>query len=494
MVALTRRSFAAGAAAIPFAIWFERYARAAGPFVRYDARSPQGSAMLKVYAQAVRKMQTVAQIPAGSPRGWTFQWYTHFVKGSTTKSAAIAEIYLAPSAWKALAEEMWNTCQAHSGQPEDYFLPWHRMFVFFFEQIIRNVSGDASFTLPYWNYTQSGPTYAVIPAEFTKQNDPTFGSLYVAKRNPGVNSGSPIAAPGYLNLDSLKECVYSANGAVQGFCSDLDGGLHGRVHVQTGDTQNMGAVPWAAGDPVFWVHHSNIDRIWASWNAGGRKNPTTASFLDKTFVFADGAGNRVVAKIQDFLDTAKLGYSYDHLEQVPSCTKRFSSLPTALSTARTHGAMKTSLTLGAAPAQATIDLQSLAGAPAAAPSEAFAQRLSKVPPEHKVFVVLKGLSSEVQPGVLYDVYLQLPQGTAPKEGGGYRIGTLSFFDTGHGDHTAVGAGAEAKFVSFDVTALVATLAGKKMLDTRKLNLTFAPVGQPAAAAKPVIGEISIVEQ
>jgi tyrosinase len=495
MTVLTRRSFVSGVAAIPFVVWFEKYAQAAGPFVRYDARSAQGQAMLKIYGQVVQKMMATAE---GDPRGWVFQWYSHFVKGSTTKAAELARIYPSPSAWKSLATEMWDTCQAHSGQPENYFLPWHRMFVYFFEQIIRNVGGPtaANFTLPYWNYTVSGANYAVIPPEFTKKGDPTYGSLYVEKRNTGVNSGNPIAPVGYLNLDSLKECIYQQNGAVQGFCLDIDSTLHGRVHVRTGNTMNMGAVPWAAGDPVFWTHHCQIDRLWASWNAAGRQNPTgDTTFMNKTFVFADGMGNRVVATIKDFLDIAKLGYSYDKLEPVPACpTNKISYLATALKTVRIHADLKTPVTLGAAPVRATMTAAPIAGAKAAAASPSFAQRMSKVEPNRSVFVVLKGLKADVQPGVLYDVYLQLPEGMAPEKGAEYRIGTLSFFDTGHGDHAVQGAGAQPKFVSFDITGLMSKLAARKALDTGKLNLTFAPLGQPAATAKPVVGEISIVEQ
>ncbi|MBV8201120.1 MAG: tyrosinase family protein [Acidobacteria bacterium] len=497
MVVLSRRSFVAGTAAIPFAVWFERYAQAAGPFVRYDAGSAQGKAMLKVYAGAVRKMMTTATIPEGDPRSWVFQWYSHFVKSSTSKAAELARIYPSPSPWKALATEMWDTCQSHSGQPDIYFLPWHRMFVYFFEQIIRNVSGDASFTLPYWNYTQSGPLYAVIPPEFTKKGDPTYGSLYIEKRNPGVNAGNPIAAPGYLNLDSLKECIYQQNGAVQGFCLNLDSNLHGRVHVQTGNGLNMGAIPWAAGDPVFWAHHCNIDRIWASWNAGGRTNnpPEPPPFYAKTFVFADGAGKRVVATIKDFLDIKPLGYSYDRLEPVPACpSSKRSYLVTALATVKTHATLKTPVALGGAAVHATVALKA-AGAKAAAAPEAFTQRLKTLAPERNLYLVLKGLRTEVQPGVLYDIYLQLPKGTTPGKGAAeHLVGTINFFDTGHGDHTVAGAGTEAKFFSFDITGLMTNLAAKKLLDTGKLDVTFAPVGQPAAAAKPLVGEISIVEQ
>src|SRR4051812_8362227 len=51
-------------------------------FVRHDVRSPEGKKMLKTYANAVAKMKAIKE---GDPDSWVFQWYTHSVKGSTTK-------------------------------------------------------------------------------------------------------------------------------------------------------------------------------------------------------------------------------------------------------------------------------------------------------------------------------------------------------------------------------------------------------------------------
>ncbi|HEY4587945.1 MAG TPA: hypothetical protein VII86_01900, partial [Thermoanaerobaculia bacterium] len=73
---VTRRAFIGGAAAIPFSLWLEKYgwAQAATPRVRYDARSTQGQAMLKLYAKAVGNMMSNPPTPVGDPRSWTFQW------------------------------------------------------------------------------------------------------------------------------------------------------------------------------------------------------------------------------------------------------------------------------------------------------------------------------------------------------------------------------------------------------------------------------------
>src|SRR5437762_7688722 len=120
---LTRRSFLAGSTAIPFALWLERdaAARAPSPLVRHDARSPKGQALLRTYARAVGKMKEAAE---GDPKGWLFQWYTHYVKDATSKADEIKRLYPKPGPWRDLAAEMWNTCHGHSPQDDHtFFLP-----------------------------------------------------------------------------------------------------------------------------------------------------------------------------------------------------------------------------------------------------------------------------------------------------------------------------------------------------------------------------------
>lgn len=478
---LTRRAFVAGTAAIPFAVWLEQNAWAAGPFIRSEARSTAGKAMLKIYAGAVKKMMTASSIPTGSPQSWTFQWYTHFVKGDTTKNAALAAIYPTPSAWKTLATEMWNTCQAHSGQPEEYFLPWHRMFVYFFESIIRKVSGNATFALPYWNYSIGGPAHGVIPPEFTKSGDATYGSLFVKKRNTGVNTGTPIDEddPGALDLTALAQCTYlPVSAARAGFNMTLDRGLHGNVHGLVGNNQNMGSVPWAAGDPIFWMHHCNIDRLWASWNKGGRKNPTTTAFLNKTFVFADGGGNRVVATIKDFLDIAPLNYTYDRFEPIPACPPSLTDSAPTVTKIGSAG----SLNLSAAPARKPVTVTM---------DESLPAHVSKLPAGKRLFVVIRNLSTNVQPGVIYHVYLELPAATPAAKGREFQIGTINFFDAEHAMHG--GADQSDRFISFDITDLAKQLRAKNLLTATPV-ITIAPIRTPSAEAKPVVGDISLVEE
>jgi tyrosinase len=506
---LSRRSFMAGSAAIPFSVWLERDAAAQGyaspqkPLVRYDARSPQGQAMLKTYAQAVGKM--MKSTPEGDPRGWVFQWYTHWVKGKLDpvgKTTELKRIYPAPSPWRSLAEAMWDTCQAHGpNEDENFFLPWHRMFVFFFERIIRYESQNNAFTLPYWNYSTSDKTIrGVIPPQFREKNDPVFGPLYIENRNPGVNQGQPIQKgqpDDPLSLSALAECRYGTQGNDPGFCQGLDFGLHGNVHVLVGDTMNMGQVPWAARDPIFWMHHCNIDRLWASWNAAGRSNPSDSSFLAQTFTFADTNGKQVVATVKDFLDIAKLGYSYDHLEPVPKCpTPGPVALAAAQGTRRHATVRATPIALGADPVRVNLDpLAAAAQEKAAGPLTA---RVKALPEGRRLYLLVRDLRTDEQPGVLYHVYLELPEKAAPEQSEAHHVGVLNFFHAhpagngGHAHGDAAGSKSD-RFYRFDITDLAKTLQSKGSLSERP-TVTIAPAGRPAAEAKPLVGEITLIEE
>ena len=284
--------------------------------IRYNLASANGQVMLKKYAQAVKLMMA---LPKSDPRSWTFQWYTHAVPTNTTKAAQISAIFGPnPSPNKTLATAMWDTCQAHFiSANEPFFCPWHRMYVCYFEEIIRSVLNDPKFTLPYWNYTS--PAAYAVPKEFRMQNDPLWGPLFRPDRNPTSNAGQPIFAFGGSASDmsatpALSEAQYLPSGASAGFNQTLDFGLHGNIHVFTGNSVGMGQVPWAANDPIFWMHHCNIDRIWASWNnVAGHANPTSASWLNKTFVFAGPDGKGVKAVVKDYTNTKKCDYQYDRL-------------------------------------------------------------------------------------------------------------------------------------------------------------------------------------
>jgi tyrosinase len=84
---------------------------------RYNASSPAGKRMLKFYAKAVRAMLA---LPPEDPRNW----YRH---------AIVHTLDCPHGNW--------------------WFLPWHRGYLGWFEQICRELSGYPHFALPYWDWT-----------------------------------------------------------------------------------------------------------------------------------------------------------------------------------------------------------------------------------------------------------------------------------------------------------------------------------------------------
>jgi hypothetical protein len=133
--------------------------------------------------------------------------------------------------------------------------------------------------------------------------DPVLKALFRTARNAPVNQGAAIDAGlpiSPINLNDLKFDDYAI------FSGNLDNFLHGIVHVRVGNARGMGSVPWAANDPVFWLHHCNIDRLWASWNHGGGRNPTTQTFLTSKFVFAGPDGTLAQFNVSDGPATSQL--------------------------------------------------------------------------------------------------------------------------------------------------------------------------------------------
>ena len=197
---------------------------------------------------------------------------------------------------------LWNGCQHGS----IHFLSWHRLFLFYFERILRKASGSPSLMLPFWNWTAS----RAMPAPFI---DSTPGNpLFTTQRGPGINGGALLPTSAVTTTTPMADIPFAD------FTSDLEGTPHGAVHVACGGW--MGSVPTAAQDPIFWLHHCNIDRLWEVWigKAGGRLNPATAAWRNQTFSFFDEMGTERTVPVSKGLDTCKgLGYKYPPLKLFP---------------------------------------------------------------------------------------------------------------------------------------------------------------------------------
>jgi N-acetylneuraminic acid mutarotase len=294
------------------------------PYMRYNVNSPQGQAMLAKYAQAVEIMR---ELPEYDQHSWNWWWYTHWVKGfpaalwDLSKKKKAEVIASLPPEYRADAEAVWNGCQAHAYNPSDpeqyqqwFFLPWHRLMLHQFEGVIREVLHDEDFTLPYWNPITGNPEDLIVPAVFRAPGS----TLYNGTRWFWVNGGERIDMlfRDWITLDALNEKFYidSPNGSL-GFNPRLDQNPHFFTHFALGG--DMAEFSTVGGDPMFYLHHSNIDRLWESWNRLGNKNPTDPKYLDRKFSYGDRSGKRVDLPVSASDRTAQLGYEYDNYEKPP---------------------------------------------------------------------------------------------------------------------------------------------------------------------------------
>jgi tyrosinase len=164
-----------------------------------------------------------------------------------------------PASWNFWTNVHANYCPHNA----PYFLAWHRGYLYSFEQALQNLLNDPSFALPYWDY-YTNPT---IPSEFT---DPTPGNpLYMRRSGTDVSNALTLAPfdPSVVNFPRR---------APNAFEPLLETRPHNAIHNLIGG--QMGGLTSSPTDPIFYVHHANIDRLWDAWvRSGGRRGPITAN-------------------------------------------------------------------------------------------------------------------------------------------------------------------------------------------------------------------------
>ena len=409
-----------------------------------DASDP----VLLTYRRAIKAMQA---LPTTDTRSWTYQAAIH---GTTLTQALTA----------------WNTCQ-HNAQ---FFWSWHRMYLYWFERIIRKMAGDCEpcWSLPYWDW--GSPAQRTLPAPFRD----TASELFHANRDPAMNNGTGSLGAGAVDYSGafLFTDFVSAGGA-------LSGGAHANVH--TGVNGDMGSVPTAAIDPIFYLHHANVDRLWDLWLAqgGGRADPINDSTWKSTpFTFFDEDGYQVqMTSCQVLRAAEQLYYVYEgEPDQVRDyCERRLIIPPWAWTVL-----LKLSpILLEERPVTVDLALGDLRSQLAT-----LAQSKTEV-----VALILEEVTAERPPGVIWEVYVGTRNAADLSAASPSFVGTLAMFGEGlrsGGHHEPT----PARFIlPFRAEAL------KRLAGSARVPLTFIPRGilingkngpaRPAAAVQ--IGQASL---
>ena len=149
----------------------------------------------------------------------------------------------------------------HQMHSNPRFLPWHRVYLLRMEELLMSV--DPTVCIPYWKSSeeQAFPSWLL---GFTPTVN-LIGGPHTVTRAIGMFALLP---------DAAAVTAAMANSTFNTFAAALEG-IHNSGHVWVGGS--MGSVPFAPCDPVFWMHHCEIDRIWAEWQATHPgQNPTLA--------------------------------------------------------------------------------------------------------------------------------------------------------------------------------------------------------------------------
>ncbi|XP_015943325.1 polyphenol oxidase, chloroplastic [Arachis duranensis] len=224
------------------------------------------------------------------------------------------------------------------------FFPFHRWYLYFYERILASLIKDLdpNFAIPFWNW--DSPKGMPIPSMFVDPKSTLYDSLRNKNHQPpklvdldfnGTEDNLPDQQTIDANLKTMyRQMVSNSKTATLFFGSayragdesDPGAGVvenipHGPVHIWTGDNtqpngEDMGNFYSAARDPIFFSHHSNVDRMWSIWKTlGGKRNEfNDVDWLESGFLFYDENKNLVRVKVKDCIDTKKLGYVYQEVE------------------------------------------------------------------------------------------------------------------------------------------------------------------------------------
>ena len=457
--------------------------------------------VLLAYERAVGLMRA-ADPPAGrptNPLGWAYLAAIHGragVGGSADTS-----------------DPLWCTCQHGSW----YFLPWHRMYLMAFELAVQDVLDDPDWSLPYWYAVNPDDAGAgVLPPAF---RDRTVGNdLFTTRRSRRMNAGAPLPDLGASLLDALAAPLYSTplgtstfgggERATPSFSGDETGLLedtpHGAVHVLVGNDFDaagnpvrlgwMGSFFTAALDPVFWLHHANLDRLWQVWLDAdpAHVQPTADDAWAATrWSFPKVGGGTVSWRVDEVLDVAALGYTYES-----------TAVPSAMAPPPGPVVVGGGAGAGDGPAEGHLEARMPAPMPpqtlgaavgvaiaAPGPVEIEMERVSAPADARRsgtagqVFLRIEGITGTAA-APAYHVYVGVPPGEAPGDRPELRAGTFSTFGMVEASRSTALQDGTGLTKTFDITSVRDALVEQGRWDPARLTVTFRPVVPEPVSGAP----------
>jgi tyrosinase len=490
------------------------------------------------YARGVKAMRGRA---LNEPTGWKFFGAVHGFDAQLWQQVGSFRPN-DPKPTSADAKAYWKQCQHGSW----YFLPWHRGYLIALEAVVRDAvvkaGGPQDWALPYWNYFK--PDQNALPPAFASKDWPDGqgdNPLYVEQRyGPDWPNGSSVYVPtDQVDLNALgdQDFVGPATGASPGFGGvdtgfEHGGGTHGGVESQPhdavhvlvggGDQTTIGFMSWpdlAGLDPIFYLHHANIDRLWEVWKKvpGSKGDPTQAEWVkgpasigEHVFDMPMPGGRKWTYTPRDMQDLSKLDYTYDDLSPpsaTPALTARLQSLGANVVTAqaaerRAPMAPPTTELLGASGslpvvgdrASASLALDPSVKAKVSASLNAVRAQAAGVGSEpDRVFLNLENVRG-LNDATVFDVYINVPPGGDPTQHPELKAGSVALFGVRKAtarddDH----AGNGLNFV-LNISRIIDALHLSGALSASEIHVQLVPRHPVPQAAEVSVGRISLYRQ
>lgn len=346
---------------------------ASAQFVRISAKdfasNPAKVAALRRAVTRMKERNTRPRTSADFRQSWIYWANTHGYFGSGPEASGTAQAFKAEATTNCsgltglafqtcvsyyahvqnfsvpndggITIKVWGMCQ-HSNPngtaatANMHFFTWHRMYLKYFERTLRKFSGDPQFALPYWDYADdTGPGNGVaLPVMM--RGTASANTLVDTFRTPGLNSNTRSIDPG--NADASEAFEFTT---FRPFSFQLELQPHGTMHCGTGtncQAPDIGIVPVAGLDPVFYMHHANIDRLFQCWLVRKANGATInlawakanlgmpQAWFDQTWNFVNENGQPVSMKVSQLFEPGGIDYVYD---QVTNCVPTGDEAPLA---------------------------------------------------------------------------------------------------------------------------------------------------------------------
>jgi tyrosinase len=392
-----------------------------------------------------------------------------------------------PRGWTRQAQIHQNFCP-HGNW---FFLPWHRAYLVAFERICRQLSGNANFALPYWDWT-ANPQFPAVFANPANATNPLFDANRSSQTvtMPPANTGTTVIS------NILTETNFEAFAStrptgqtntnpswqrVRGIDGPLENNPHNSVHIRISGDMGTFMSPL---DPIFWLHHCNIDRIWDQWNRMGRANSGDALWRNFAFngQFVTPSGPSTApfnVAVNGLLNIGALGYRYVS-GPFPVAMSQFNLIPRQIDlnnlppvarlenipVARLNVPLDLPIKLN--PVQNTA-LQRIK------PSTQLEDTSRAVQAPGRIVAILRDIDPPKNTSLEVRVFVNAPPGLDPNtpiENRHY-AGSFSFFGTEHADH----GGGKPSYL-LDLTATVLRLRELQPDIKDQINIQILPVSIP----------------